>query len=115
MTPVRLEFPIVEVQFEYSLSERDALREALTQRKEELGDGYKTLTYAMSRLVGGRRLNILLPDGTPIPSPHDLSGKTVRNFIKGRKTRAPTVAVIDAYLQIVEMSKPKQPPDLIAA
>lgn len=115
MTPVRLEFPIVEVQFEYSLSERDALREALAQRKEELGDGYKTLTYAMSRLVGGRRLNILFPDGTAIPSPHDLSGKTVRNFIMGRKTRAPTVAIIDAYLQIVEMSKPKQPPDLIAA
>ena len=109
MHDTHVDRPAIEVPFEYTLAERDAIRADLLARKEELGVGFQNLAYAMSRTVRAYRRSVLYPDDTCLPDPVTLCHRAVRNFVAGRMSAVPTLAIIDAYLKIIAMHRSGSP------
>ena len=92
---------IIEVKYIYSPSERDALRQALTERKLELDVGVPTLLAEIHDLVSAHRKRVCKPFGELGVYAEQLQPKNIYGFLSGRRMEDPRVQIIDAYLQIL--------------
>lgn len=100
--------------FEYTLAEREYIRQRFQDRKAELGVGNPTLAYAIYKTVAAKRTQIEFPDGTKLPDPSGVTDRDLNNFEKGRMTRHEKLVIIDVYLRIVEDTPSNWDDDLAA-
>ena len=91
----------ITVQFSYTLSQREQLRQRIKARQEALGCGAPLFCKEIQALVGMNADRIRRPGGAGI-CVDQLGYKNVYHFLEGRRTQDHRMQIFDAYLQLID-------------